>query len=229
MNRKPLPLISSTRSLYHHFLVNRVMLSRAFVNATIINTIASFGLPTLSRDFSVLTFMRNQALVYSKQQTYDHLDIFPSDFLIERLPPPFDTRCSTQDSHVIDDCIRDCVRHAFSENDTMPTNGIIMEPIDKRILGLTNVNTSSAKSWVEGVVEACDNKCFFSPCRQVYCKTVVYPILKSQSSLGFSTRTPHEPDIATEYVAFSSFVCKKSNRPSQTLRVTCPRSLPSLV
>ena len=203
--KEHLRLTSITRSNYYQFIMNSAVLNKYFKESYIVNTIATLdGLPTTSRDFSVVTFLKQS--IHVKVKMYNDFDIFTSDLRVIRLPPPYDTRCLYRLSDEMHDCKKKCQLQAFADSDAVPTNEIITEPLDKKVLGSKNMKTAADDDKIADVNARCRKNCYFNPCSQFYTKTSVMPRLNNHSGLGFSTRTSYEPDITTEFVASSTFV-----------------------
>lgn len=201
-----------TQSPSFAYAMNSVLLNNKFENASVVSTIIYRGdYPYISRNFACVSFLIDESK--KKQKRNNYFEVTPTDFVINRLPPPFDTWCilSPMEEHF--KCKLNCILQHYKPGDKIPTNEIIDRPIDYQRLVSDDLLDDEVLASVDRVNRECSARCERHVCRHAYTKTSVQLRLIDSEYLGFFTRTPTDPDLISnalpmnQFVEFFSFLC----------------------
>ena len=192
-----------TESLFLSSTMFELGMKGTFSNAEFITLIAYTGsYPFVSRKFSS---SKSLTPAPGANKTYNFFSLFFSDYKIEKLEAPFDTRCRNLSTELQFTCKYDCLVRRYKSLKMMPVNSIIPDPLDYQILGYKDLQDPGMLALVSKNDRECKKECFFSSCLQQYTKTTVEPELYEGVVLGLGMRSPVDPDIETEAVPVMRF------------------------
>lgn len=206
VRNESLTMRSVTRSRQFQSTIWAVSLTKAFADvfSVRITTFANEQLPFVSMDFSVNRLLK-KAFEHLKQ-VINSFDVFPSDFVVTRMPPPFETMCRDENSTDRWTCKFDCIAHHFNGTDLMMSNDIIPIPMDSKLIGSEDEKNESLLSFAEGVTQRCEDACFFIPCHVMYSKTSVNSLYLAHEAMVLEAMTSVEPTLGSNAIASMTFV-----------------------
>ena len=205
-----------SESIYQGFYVRSLVLNDRFAEASMATVIAFMGdMPYVSRDFAFSSVLRSMYAVRGRRPaSHNFFRVTPTDFVIKRQPPPYDTDCrlgkKSSDRYT---CAIDCIYTHYRWTGVIPTNELITRPLDLKVLGLRAMDNETELALLTGVQRSCYDRCFFTPCFVEYTKTHVLEQMRPDAVLGFSLKTATMPTLISQalpsqtFVEYFSFTC----------------------
>jgi hypothetical protein len=205
VNNLTISLRHVTQSQYYQFGIYGFELSSLLRDARQMNIISYTGdYPYISRDFSAFSLIASDN--GPGKMTVNYFDIFSSDYNIEQLPAPHDTRCWNRPSELQFTCKYKCLLEKYSKIRKIHPNAIIPDPIDYKIISNSDMVDKEVRDFVSKTDKTCHTRCFFRPCRVEYSKTAVGAYYDSEIAMGFTMRSPTEPEVMSISESVMSFV-----------------------
>ena len=198
------------QSMGAQFVISESRLSKLFRTVNKIQTISFLGgPPSKSRYFASITLMKNS----KGEKQSDHLDVVPSDVMIRRLPPPYDTAC-IDSSETWYECQEKCLLREYEPFGRIPADLIIDKEYDARIVFRRQKNNVRKDPRYQKADDLCGSECLKNHCNQDYTKTHAYTRLyQSPNPVGFTLFAPLEPETVLisvpnqAFIDFFSFIC----------------------
>jgi hypothetical protein len=122
--------------------------------------------PTSSHRFRSLIYRYDHNLKIVNDMNF--IQIKSDEFIVKRLPYPFDEGCTNDFKKFNVLCIRNCSIEVYKDHGLVPSDELILEPIPRRHFSFKDMDNETLVTKISEGYNQCTKKCRLWPCQDSY-------------------------------------------------------------